>query len=176
MSSRKQWCICAIVLTLFCLPSGGTSSKLASTDNSILKKEITSLLSVFSDFEFVGSDNYQESYSPQHGMDKNPLPDKLEVGRAYVFHHRYPSTNLGIFETLQSRLRENGMQVKTSSGTTYRYVGGLAFLIEFQHSEYKGFIKTQLDKEILNSNLSDKWMSDDYLLVIQQADIKGQSD
>jgi hypothetical protein len=68
------------------------------------------------------------------------------------------------------------MQVKTSSGTTYRYVGGLAFLIEFQNSEYKGFIKTQLDKEILNSNLSDKWMSDDYLLVIQQADIKGQSD
>lgn len=176
MASRKQWYICAIILALCCLSSGCASSKLASSDNSILKKEITSVLSVFSDFEFVGSGNYQESYSPQHGMDKTPLPGKLEAGRVYVFHHRYPSTNLEIFETLQSRLRENGMQVKTLSGTTYRYVGGMAFLIEFQNSEYKGFIKTQLDKEILNSNLSDQWMSDDYLLVIQQADIKGRSD
>jgi hypothetical protein len=172
MSNREQWCICAITLILFCSLSGCASSNLADSSNSTLKKETATVLSIFSDFDFVGSGAYQESYSPQHSMAKNPLPVKLEVGRVYVFHHHYPATNLEIFETLQSRLRKNGMQVKTSSGTTYRYVGGLAFLIEFQNSEYKGFIKTQLDKEILNSNLSDQWMSDDYLLVIQRADME----
>lgn len=172
MRNREQWRICTIIFILFCSAAGCVSSKSAHPSDSALQKESTALLSVFSDFDFVGGGNYQESHVPQHDMTKKPLPVKLEVGRAYIFHHRYPSTNLEIFETLQSRLRQSDMQVKTSSGTTYRYFGGLAFLIEFQSSKYKGFIKTQLDKEVLNSNFSDQWMSDDYLLVIQQANIE----
>jgi hypothetical protein len=135
-------------------------------------------LSVFSDFTFVGavsnemlkskSANIVTETLPKHGTAELPLPDRLEIGIQYIFHHISPTEDeelaLVIFP---ARLRSAGVDIikrpKTNRDLMYLYIGGPAFTISIREGDHEGLIYNQIDPELLKS--SSEWAEEDYILL-----------
>ncbi len=132
------------------------------------------VLSVFSDFAFVGTELYHgkselDRTAPAHGSSPMPLPSKLEVGKLYIFHHRRPVDGVKLaLSELPTRLQRQGIQItqtpQSDKDMIFPYVGGPIFTIRFKDGGHSGFIFSQLCPN-LTKEIDSGWTGTDYVLV-----------
>lgn len=101
-----------------------------------------------------------------HGEDEQPIPQKLEEGMQYVFHHRAPIDNeLLALKEFPSRLSQRGFKIlkapKSTGDLLYLTIGGPLFSIRFSDGNRKFVIFNQLDTVGL------PWAGHDYILVVK---------
>ena len=128
------------------------------------------LAEVFQDFQFVGDEQFSSEVSA-HAMEPQPLPGVFQPRHQYIFHRCPHTENLEIFEEFKNRLLSRGISFNTTSGSTYRFMGGLLFRIEFEDAQYKGYIENTLCKQIVNSKQSVQCSVDDYVLVVEKVKV-----
>lgn len=132
--------------------------------------DASAILESMSDFTFVGEGAFLNDLSiPAHGVERQPLPRKLEAGHVYIFHYSRVDNN-ELVHALTDRLKARGVKtfnvVGHGSGS---YVGGSSFTLSFQEGGYTGFISTALDNQIVtDAKLSESLSPDDYILVLQK--------
>lgn len=131
-------------------------------------KPASNIADVLSDFTFVGAGKHSPTSVAEHDTEAKVLPSKLEANRQYIFHRTTPTDNYELFETLQQRLRQQGIRIIRAVEEGDRYVGGLSFFIQFQDGRHTGFIANRLDTELMKSMETSLGTPDDYLLVIEK--------
>lgn len=133
-------------------------------------------LNAFSDFTYVGSGPYHGEKNSginmtvaPHGQEPLPLPQQLEAGVQYIFHHRRPldGEKLALSE-LPARLRQQGIEItrapKSARDMMFPFVGGPIFSIQFKEGNRSGVIFSQLCPSY-TKQVDAGWTGDDYVLV-----------
>ena len=135
------------------------------------------LLGMFSDFGFVGIAPYSRQVEaqvtvPHHGQAQLPLPNHLEAGQQYIFHHRRPVDDEQLaLVTLRTKLQAEGLKIKTGpqSATDLMYLvyGGPLFKFQFSDRDRKGVIFNRPCPVLTQTeNGGGQWVEEDYVLAI----------
>jgi hypothetical protein len=133
-------------------------------------RDASAILTSLSDFTYVGQGAFSNELSvPAHGMERQPLPKKLEAGHSYIFHYG-PVDNGQLVHELINRLKTRGVKVfDVVDHGTGTYVGESHFSLSFQDGGYKGFIYNTEDNQIVkDEKIADPLSVADYILVIQE--------
>lgn len=142
------------------------------------RKQITSskALNAFSDFTYVGSGPYHGEKNGGINMTVAPhfteppsLPQQLETGVQYIFHHRNPlDTEKLALSDLPSRLRQQGIEVirapRSARDMMSLFVGGPVFSIQFKEGSRTGIIFSQVCPSY-TKQVNTGWTGNDYVLV-----------
>jgi len=135
-------------------------------------RDASAILDSMNDFTYVGEGAFwSELYLPAHGVERQPLPTKLEAGHVFIFHYSRVD-NGRVVQELTDRLKKRGVKVfDVISHGTSSYVGGSSFKVSFQKGAYTGFISTALDNQIVtDEKIAEPLSPDDYILVLQEGE------
>ena len=135
---------------------------------------------VFAGFTFVGTAPYDPKLAapsgasevlPKHGTAEQHLPDRLQLGIQYVFHHRRPVDNeqLALVD-FPARLRAAGITVvkapKSTNDLMYLFLGGPLFHIQISDGGHTGVIYDRVDPDLVQASGPDlQWTEEDYVLL-----------
>ncbi|HET9364821.1 MAG TPA: hypothetical protein VFP71_07460, partial [Candidatus Angelobacter sp.] len=132
----------------------------------------------FSSFAFVGEGTYNppakqtQEINPavaEHGLNILPLPERLEIKKQYIFHHKSPLDveKLAVVD-LPSRLQNMGLEIIKAPHSSMEmmdlYFGGPLFVIKFKQQNHIGII---FDQPCPHSReqVGKGWDANDYVLV-----------
>lgn len=135
------------------------------------------VLRVFDGFSYVGSGSVPERVDPQvsfpaHGDFELPLPEKLNAGEQYIFHHRRPVDDEDLaLNVLPARLRELGFTLisvpSSSTGLIRTYYGGPIFRIQFREGKHTFLVFNRNCPKLMSEEKGGgQWIEEDYVLAI----------
>lgn len=155
-------CLASILLILFMMAS--CRHRTGSPDLKVLAS--------FSDFEFFGSVPYHDGKNTEpiilQSSEPKRFPERLEIGRAYVFRHRssVDDEKFALSE-LPSRLRNAGLEIlqapSSSRDLIASYIGGPFFVIKFSDGRHTGLITNRLSRDY-PQQVDSGWTGEDFVL------------
>jgi hypothetical protein len=109
---------------------------------------------------------------PTHGQFELPLPNQLEAGQQYIFHHHRPidDENLALV-TLPANFRGLGIDITTAPKTPgdlmALFYGGPLFKIQFEDNGRSGVAFNRLCPQLMDAEKGGgQWVEEDYVLAI----------